>query len=866
MAEPPAGDQGVVLPEGTVNVFIQNKNLEKYGLLKDPSGEILPDNFPDYKFLNRQNILEQCQSLGFMCDFHSFMAQLQGLEDEEILLLVDRQQKYGDFWRLCLTSEAKEREFAIIEAEVREKEAKIRDAEEAEAKRLAEIEALAKVEFVDKPIVARKYASETKEETAADVDALTIKPDREFLKIAVMRDVSTFGLPCVFGDREADNDKYLEHRSHKNPDFELQKIQSDVGVSVAPTYKCNRTQTTWYRRQNRFTIYSTADAHLCTYGDPLFSNDDDVNVDDKQHRSKFSKSSSRPGTGTSQISTARSAGAFTAKQRAEMRLGSFVTNARALIEDALQQNETVDVFKAAFDDVGDDDTGNLNEGNKRENELKELRTFNDIVYSKNMSLAGIAWHPTHKGMLAVAPVRNMDFDERIAASGHAVNSYILVWDFVDLIHPQLTLESPQEITCFAFSKDLPNIVAAGAMNGQILLWDVEAPIAALVRRRHRSSVARSEEDKKKISSEDDDDDDDTGAGMPPVAPTAVAFIDTTHRRAVADLVWLPAKCQVDYRGQILSAEHTEGPSYQFLTVSGDGQVLFWDTRFRDIADGKFPHIGRRVPPDRKEGSGGSKHTNTTPWVPLYRVQLKRLEGVGELSLCKVCHGLKPPTGDPRSQLLCASEEGEFVFADWRPNKKAKADSSSKDEKKSKDDDDDDDDEAPEYVQWMAADHWRPAVSLEVSPFFWDVVLSVGDWNFQLWKLDHTKEPIFSSPQAASSLTAGCWSPTRPGTLYVARSDGAVDVWDLTDSSYRPAASLMLAPTRITSLSFLAPDLPSATSKQQLLAVGDKAGNLHVFDVPRNLWRPAPNEKALMANFIDGEVGTFSHSFLVSHSL
>merc|ERR1719408_487502 len=62
---------------------------------------------------------------------------------------------------------------------------------------------------------------------------------------------------------------------------------------------------------------------------------------------------------------------------------------------------------------------------------------------------------------------------------------------------------------------------------------------------------------------------------------------------------------------------------------------------------------------------------------------------------------------------------------------------------------------------------------------------------------------------------------------MARDDGLVDVWDLTDSSYRP--------------------------KQQLLAVGDKVGNLHVFDVPRNLWRSATNEKSMMEAFLVREV-------------
>lgn len=46
---------------------------------------------------------------------------------------------------------------------------------------------------------------------------------------------------------------------------------------------------------------------------------------------------------------------------------------------------------------------------------------------------------------------------------------------------------------------------------------------------------------------------------------------------------------------------------------------------------------------------------------------------------------------------------------------------------------------------------------------------------------------------------------------------------------------------------------AAKLKQQLLTVGDAAGNLHVYDVPQNLWRPLTNERAVMSNFLEREM-------------
>merc|ERR1711871_553547 len=61
----------------------------------------------------------------------------------------------------------------------------------------------------------------------------------------------------------------------------------------------------------------------------------------------------------------------------------------------------------------------------------------------------------------------------------------------------------------------------------------------------------------------------------------------------------------------------------------------------------------------------------------------------------------------------------------------------------------------------------------------------------------------------------------------------------------------MSSTRVTSMEFLTGTVASA--KNQLLAVGDMFGNLHVFDMPRSLWRPNPNEKQLMSTFIEREV-------------
>ncbi|KAJ8604845.1 hypothetical protein CTAYLR_001065 [Chrysophaeum taylorii] len=854
-----------MLPAGTKNVFIQNKNFQRWGLVREATGRFSPENLVAYKQLDRKTVLEEVERYGVMCDFAAFKAEIEKLPEPWVLVVADPEQQYGDFWRICLTSEAAHRELGALRLEAE----KQRAIEEEEETRRSQEEAKNAVVYEDAPVVAKPYMSRTGPETEAEVAALTVSSERPLLRYKISRDRSSVGAPCSFGDREADNEKYLEHRAQKNPDFELQRRERDASAQARAKTAVATTQTTWYRPMHRPTQYETITEAVLS------------------RAKKITDAAAVPVVVTSSYATPTQPQHFSHNQQQqqqqkhhhlllllrdkETRLAAFLSAARPTVEEALQQNETVDVFADPFHGTGDDDLGS--NANKGENELKELRTFNDIVYSKNMSLAAIDWHPTQKSMIAVAPVRNLTFEERIATSGRAITSYILLWDFVDLIHPQLLLETPREIQCFRFNPDQPHLVAAGAANGQVILWDVGAAMSAIISRQNKNSMAARGgndandgvvtsppgENGSPADAEEEDDDE----RQPAIKPEAVSNLDQTHRRVVTDLCWLPAHAQVNFRGQLLEEEEhgTTSMSNQFLTVSGDGQVMVWDVRYKDIAEGKLPRLGRKLnlggAKDDLKGSSSSNNNNNNnkpppaiPWYPLFKMQLKRLEGVGDLSICRVCHGIgDPQTGlddkgiDRRSEFLCSSEEGEIMFADWR----ARATSTTTTTTGSKEEEDDG--EAPDYVQWMAPDHGRPALALEQSPFLMDVVLSVGDSSFQLWKIDRQR-PIFSSPHATSSLTCGCWSPTRPGMLYMARADGALDVWDLTDSSYRPSAQLMVAPTRITSIKFLA-SAPNA--KQQLLAIGDKAGNLHVFDVPRTLSRPAANEKTLMLNFIDEEI-------------
>ena len=160
--------------------------------------------------------------------------------------------------------------------------------------------------------------------------------------------------------------------------------------------------------------------------------------------------------------------------------------------------------------------------------------------------------------------------------------------------------------------------------------------------------------------------------------------------------------------------------------------------------------------------------------------------------------------------------------------------------------------ASRLVRAVNQDHFRPCVSLQRSPFFSDMYLSVGDWSFNIW-CEGVDKPVFSSPFSEAYLTCGRWSPTRPGVIVLARADGVVDIWDLTDQSHKPSMSAPIAQKQITSMEFADSSGPANPGSIQLLAAGDALGNLHILEMPRPLRRPSPTEKVAMRSFFDREV-------------
>ena len=654
-------------PLGILPLFLRGSTCEKYGF---KTGENVMD-LVDFKHLLKEEILKEISTLGVMSDFSVAKKEIESYPGDSLLFVVDKEQKYGELILLCYT-EATAKEYLDKLAEV---------AEALEAQRIAEEEAAAAAEaaryaranivFEDLPVCPRKWESETSVETELEISLMLKNATREPISQAIQRPKKNIKQNYRFIDRNAEVGGIQEFRSQKDNTF-ISIKENEIGLQIAPSYSNAESQTLYNRAINKVTQYEPVQSF-----------------------------------GTQSEVVARE------------KLCLFLENATVLIEMALQQNETIDIFNDTFKVSGDDDLENTRD----ENFLREIKNFADPNYSKAKKLSAIDWMPKMQGMVAVSAVRNISFDERSALSGQVYNSHILLWDFRQLVRPYLLMQSAHEIYCFQFNKTNSGLVAGGSITGQVILWDISD--YTMSNKRNRSTNA--------------DDDDFT---IPPVLPKFISNVDHSHKRPVSDIFWLPPNTQINFRGQLVADEYLDGNSYQFITISADAAIFVWDIRFQEIALDEVRHVGRirNVPVEKSTVKDG---TPKALWAPIFKAQLKRLDGVGELSLNRIVLSNQNKTSndnktlDPRSQLVIADEEGDLICVDLCATPKESSGAS-----KGEEEEEVPAEAARDFIKWMVKDHSRPAVSLQPSPFLPGIFLSVSDWNFHIWKVSNIFKSIY----------------------------------------------------------------------------------------------------------------------------
>lgn len=756
---------GSVAPEagesGLKGVFINNKNYLPLGLVtqaeEDDAAPFSGYKLKPYILISRDACIKEVEKMGFASDWDLHKKDIKAFTGPELLLMFDPTRTYGEKIIMTITKEAFEREMQRIEKKREEIIAEFEKSlkgDQAGGDGEADEEDVAEENIVvrDLPKDCKEWKSDTMESTHQEVSNFTVQNSRPKMQVMITRPRVAFGKPCKFSDS---GENLQSCRPQKDPNFALQRKELEIGVQAVREVNTCSCQTTWFRPVNKSTQYSP--------GDFL---------------------PKEAGLGDEKVDS----------------LTEFLTAVSVSVEEALQTNETVDIFQEEFAHLGEEETGDVS---KASSGLQEIRTFTDVGFTKGKRVEWIEWVPNSSDMLVSSYCENLHFCDKLDNLGRAGNSSILIWSFQDSLAPHANLVSPWEVTYFKFYPSDHKYLVGGLASGQLAVWKLsDADLGYAQRDKGKSGTGEEEKT----------------SAVPSIGHKVLSVIDDSHKKAVVAIEWLPPTIEIERRGRGASEKHSkDSPVKYFVTIAGDGQVMLWD--FQAMLE--------------------SMSDADLQWKPIHKVQLQRQDSGTEMGCCHAlyCHNREDEKGNKLlTNLFAGTEEGELIFVDWAAQGG--------------------EDRKPEFMKQMftASKTFRPVLSLEVSPHFKNILLAVTDWAFYLFQDDlwreGIKEPLFQSSYATTAFTRGVWSPTRPSVIFLGLTSGGIDIWDFSDQSHKASLSASVASLSISSMAFCKHG--DQKDAEQKLAIGDAGGNTHVHTIPKNLVKPAGREKANMQKFLERE--------------
>ncbi|NXR61545.1 WDR63 protein, partial [Rhadina sibilatrix] len=757
-----------------------------------PDEDVTEENC--FKCIKKEDIIQDLKTRAKTSDFHPLKKVILEYPEEELLLVYDPDFQYGQNFYIVASEEAKENFLKSL--------ATAEEREEAEENTEETLE-------VHKPWVSLGSEKEVEEESFKERDTK--------IKYKISRVRRKFGAPITFSDKNASDEKdsYAECTAYEDETFSIKMLERDVGVQVVPKLRETSTQTKWTYPKNASTQY-------------------------------FPR----------QLSDEAKAETLSSET-----LKEFLTAVHIRMEIALQQNEIMNVFFDDWKALAEDQ-----EGGEPDVYLKAYQTFTDVQYLKNRTISCVRWHPTIYGIIALSAREQPSYEEQVNLSNKSLlhQSVILLWSFFDPICLQLVLKAPEDIYCFQFSPSDPNIIAGGCVDGQIVLWDIS---------KHEEKLLSAKPVADEITDLSEDEPSAAAAAVteqsrtepPLVRHCAASSTPYCHTKPITDVHWLPCNSEDNQKGG--TSESRDENHLQLVTCSPDCSILFWDIPsiehrekflFEKIKEEKRSHMPLDVP-DTEDVD--------LSWKPLIKINLRERDtnteyGPTRMSLRELQYHYKPP-GKAKSlsarrtpikekpytemsalssknlevlenistDFFVGNEDGEVVYSQW----KKKIDTHSAKPVSQK------------HSQKYAL-HTETINTLQKSPFFKDIFLSIGGQKFAIWKEGFTNGPILQSSCSAGRYTAGQWSLTRPGVFFIGRDNGNIDIWDLLKKTHEPSYFQNISKSIIT---FISPS--SASEEQHFLAVSDNLGVLHILEICQTLCHPSSNEHASILDYFEREV-------------
>ena len=499
---------------------------------------------------------------------------------------------------------------------------------------------------------------------------------------------------------------------------------------------------------------------------------------------------------------------YLTNQNSLTNLDNFIQRIKPKMEEALQSNETINIFMNDFDLDKFNRIGN-EEGIKNNGE-QEARTFRDnSAGTKNKKEKCVHWIRSIDSsipIIAHSLKRNFSFEENVKIIGVPYQSSVLFWNIRDVEQnsPVFEVSTPGEVTCFEFDPNNVNNMVIALSSGQLMFikfFDIINILKTYGNTDMYSYLKKADIKEFYIYN--------------------LSSLKWTHQSLITAVKWFPPGYSYKKKGQMQYSPDDHESSI-VVSLGEDGIVMVWDFKGLSLHESKSAQIINDV----------------NDYLIPKKIEVNKVDSIGRISGT----GLEiEDIGDQKFYFYISTDEGQVYCVDMTAKNTA-------------------DNPTGNVVMHYNNRYYRPVLYFERSPFFKDIFLTVHDFHFSIWAKGRPKA-IFMSPNLDNcSYTCGKFSPSRPGVIYLCKSNGEIDTWDLLDESHKPSVKDTLIKEKITSINIFKYNLPidenaeiqTQTSIEYML-VGDISGQMTQLEVPKLFSEIVPDEEKIMKNFFDNEI-------------
>ena len=490
-------------------------------------------------------------------------------------------------------------------------------------------------------------------------------------------------------------------------------------------------------------------------------------------------------------------------------LDNFLQRIKPKMEEALQSNETINIFMNDFDLDKFNRIGN-DEGGIKSSGEQEARTFRDnSAGTKNKKEKCVHWIRSIDNsipFIAHSLKRNLTFEENVKIIGVPYQSGVLFWNIKDVEQnsPVFEVATPGEVTCFEFDPNNVNNMVIALSSGQLMFIKFFDLINIL--KNHASSDMFNYLKKSDVKE---------------FYVYNLSSLKWTHQSQITAVKWFPPGYSFKKKGQ-MQFSPDEHESSIVVSLGEDGIAMIWDYRGLSLHESKSAQIVNDV----------------NDYLIPKKIEVNKVDSIGRITGT----GLEiEDMGNQKFYFYISTDEGQIYCVDMGAKNTA-------------------DNPTGNVVMHYNNRYFRPVLYFERSPFFKDIFLTVHDFHFSLWAKGRPKA-IFMSPNLDNcSYTCGKFSPTRPGVIYLCKSNGEIDTWDLLDESHKPSVKDTLIKEKITSINIFRYNIPvdenaenQTQTSVEYMMVGDISGQMTQIEVPKLFSEIVPDEENIMKNFFNNEI-------------